>query len=69
MPISPIDRMPIFGLRAIVEEDAILSLGDMSKRGTSRFMERDWTLTKQCACSLDVGIKEAEHLPPHSSKE
>lgn len=46
MPISPIERMPIFGLRAIVEEDAIRSLGKMSKRGRSRFIEGDWTLGK-----------------------
>ena len=44
MPISPIERMPIFGLGAVLDEVAILigSLGCISKRGTSRFIKSGW---------------------------
>jgi hypothetical protein len=42
MPMSPIERMPIFGLGAALEEVAILCLGRMSKRGTSKFIESGW---------------------------
>lgn len=40
MPMSPIERMPIFGLGAAVEEVAMVSLGRVSKRGSSKFIER-----------------------------
>ena len=49
MPMSPIERIPIFGLRAVVEEEAMAALGGISKRGTSTHIETRWKLAKSCA--------------------
>ena len=39
MPISPIERMPMLGFAAVVEEDAMVNSGRRERRGNSRFIE------------------------------
>lgn len=66
MPMSPMERMPIFGLGAALEEVAMLCLGRMSKRGTSRFIEsgRLWASGRPVALTL-LESGKLSRVPAH----
>jgi hypothetical protein len=57
------ERIPTFGLGAVVKEDDILAITGISKRGTPTDIESRWTLGNLCARGRIGGIKETLNWP------